>query len=73
MDASVDGPDGEAELERRKSYERESILKQTRGWLQAHPQAAADIQALATVDDDDVVGGALGSSGRLQVDDSGGS
>ena len=50
---AVFGPDGEAELERRKSYERESILKKASAWLQAHPQAADDIQALATVDDDD--------------------
>lgn len=52
---AVFGPDGEAELERRKSYEREAILKKARGWLHMHPQAAADIQALATAEDDDVV------------------
>ncbi len=49
---AVFGPDGEAELERRKTYERESILKKARGWLDAHPQAAADIRALATADQD---------------------
>jgi hypothetical protein len=48
---AVFGPDGEAELERRKSYERESILKRARGWLHAHPQAAADIRALAAVEE----------------------
>jgi hypothetical protein len=49
---AVFGPDGGAELERRTSYERESILTRASGWLHAHPQAAADIRALAIVDDE---------------------
>lgn len=61
---AVFGPDGEAELERRKSYERESILKKARGWLQTHPQAADDIRALATVDDDGVGAGSADVAAR---------
>ena len=64
---SVFGPEGEAELERRKPYERESIVEKARGWLHAHPQAAADIRALATVDDDDSLvasAAALSAAGR---------